>query len=132
MQIPFRGSGVIYYLDKEYKCSLYYKEEGGGIVLDINHRTESGIGNFIELPLEIAELSGKLDSGFEFTLLELSRRGTTDNISSGVTVYKYYAEYLLSGIKKSASEVQCFSEVNFVLADIWAQSELKKCMLFQI
>lgn len=126
MQIPFRGSGVIYYSDKEYKCSLYYKEEGGWIVLDINHRTESGIGNFIELPLEIAELSGKLDSGFEFTLLELSRRGTTDNISSGVTVYKYYAEYLLSGIKKSASEVQCFSEVNFVLADIveWGEESI--------
>lgn len=126
MQIPFRGSGVIYYLDREYKCLLYYKEEGGGIVLKITQRSEHGIGNYLELPLEITNLSGKLDTGFEFTLLELSRRGMSDDISMGVTVYTYFAEYLLSGIKKASSETQGFSKVNFVLANIveWGEESI--------
>lgn len=126
MQIPFRGSGVIYYSDKEYRCSLYYKEEGGGIIIEIEHRSECGIGDFLELPIEIIELSGKLDSGFEFTLLELSRISTSDNISAGLTVYKCFAEYLLSGIKKTSAEAQRFSEVDFVLANIveWGEESI--------
>lgn len=126
MQIPFRGSGVVYYYDKEYKCSLYYTEDGGGIILQIKHRSEHGIGDYLELPLEIEELGGKLDSGYEFTLLELNRGSMNDNLSTGVTVYTYYAEYLLSGIKNKPSEVQTFSKVNFVLADIveWGEESI--------
>lgn len=126
MRIPFRGSGVIYYSDREYKCSLYYKEEGGGIVLKITQHSEHGIGNYLELPLEITNLSGKLDTGFEFMLLELSRRGMSDDISMGITVYTYFAEYLLSGINKASSEMQGFSKVNFVLVDIveWGEESI--------
>lgn len=126
MQIPFRGSGIVYYSNKEYKCSLYYTEEGGGIVLQIKHHSEHGIGDFLEVPLEIEKLSGKLDSGYEFTLLELNRGGMNDNISTGVTVYTYYAEYLLSGIKNTSTEGQTFSKVDFVLADIveWGEESI--------
>lgn len=118
MKIPFRGSGQVCYKDREYKCSLYYTEEGGVIVLKIHYRSDLGIGNYLELPLEIDELSGKLDSGYEFTLLGLTRGGMEDYLSAEVTTYTYYAEYLLSGIKNLSSEAQTFSKVNFVLADI--------------
>ena len=126
MQIPFRGSGIVYYLDREYKCSLYYTEDGGGIILQINHHSELGLGDYLELPLEIDELSGKLASGYEFTLVDLNRGGMDDDISSGLTVYTYYADYLLSGIKSTSSEKQTFSKVNFVLADIveWGEESI--------
>lgn len=126
MKIPFRGSGVVYYSDKKYECSLYYNEDGGDIVLHIKQHSELGIGGYLDIPLEIVELSGKLDSGYEFTILNLNRGRTSNNVSTGVTVYTYYAEYLLSGVKSISSEMITFSNVNFVLADIveWGEESV--------
>lgn len=31
MKIPYRGSGKVYYADKEYQCDLYYNEKQGGM-----------------------------------------------------------------------------------------------------
>ena len=36
MELPYRGSGKVYYADKEYPCDLYYNENEGGIILKIN------------------------------------------------------------------------------------------------
>ncbi len=126
MQIPFRGSGVVYFSDKVYKCALYYSETCGGIVLQIRHRPNHGLGDYLELPLEIDELCGELDSGYEFTLIDLERGEMSNDISSGMTVYTYYAEYLLSGIKNDSFEKQTFSNVSFVLANIveWGEESV--------
>ena len=126
MQIPFRGSGKVYFSHKEYMCALYYSENGDGIVLKIIKHTKHGIGNFLELPLEIEELSGRLDSGYEFTLLGLKRRETKDNISSRVSEYVYYAEYMFSGVKNDTEDRQTFSRVNFVISDIveWGEESI--------
>ena len=56
MQIPFRGSGKVYYSDKEYACALYYSKDGGSVVVKVIKHTKSGIGNYLELPLEIEVL----------------------------------------------------------------------------
>ena len=53
MQIPYRGSGTVYFNAKEYRCDLYYSENFGGIVLKINTINENTIGSFLQLPLEI-------------------------------------------------------------------------------
>lgn len=126
MQIPFRGSGKVYFSDKEYMCTLYYSENGDGIVLKIIKHTIHGIGNFLELPLEIEELSGRLDTGYEFTLLGLERRKTKDNISSRVSEYVYCAEYMFSGVKNDTEDRQTFSRVNFVISDIveWGEESI--------
>ena len=126
MQIPFRGSGKVYYSDKEYACALYYSKDGGSVVVKVIKHTKSGIGNYLELPLEIEVLSGKLESGYQFTLLELQRAETKDNISSKVSEYVYYAEYMLSGIKKETKNKQTFSRVDFVISDIvkWGEESV--------
>ena len=124
MEIPYRGSGIIFYNNKEYKCDLYFSENKGKVILKVYSRSEHDIGSFLELPLEIDEVSGKVESGYEFTLLNLKRGGMIDNVSSGVTEYTYYAEFLLSGIGNHSLERQTFSKVNFVLSNIMEWGEL--------
>ena len=69
MELPYRGSGKVYYADKEYQCDLYYNERQGGIILKINVKNKNIIGSFLEVPLEMPYFCGQLDSGFKFTLL---------------------------------------------------------------
>ena len=52
MELPYRGSGKVYYADKEYQCDLYYNEKEGGIVLKINVKNKNTIGSFLEVPLK--------------------------------------------------------------------------------
>ncbi|SFG07311.1 hypothetical protein SAMN04487761_10383 [Lachnospiraceae bacterium C7] len=126
MQLPFRGSGVVNYSNKEYKCALYYSDNGGGIVLKIMQLTETGFGDFFELPLEIKELSARLDTGYEFTLIDLIREKTNDNLSTRVSEYTYYAKYLFSGVNKKFSEKSTFSKIDFELEDIveWGEDSI--------
>ena len=53
MELPYRGSGKVYYADKEYQCDLYYNERQGGIILKINVKNKNRIGSFLEVPLEM-------------------------------------------------------------------------------
>lgn len=120
MQIPYRGSGKIHYNSKEYRCDLYYSENLGGIVLKINTVDENSIGDFLQFPLEIACLSGELDSGFKFTLLDLMRTGMQNLISYGKSVYTFHANYLLSGIGLEDQSAPSFHKVQYTLSNIIA------------
>ena len=40
MELQYRGSGKVYFNEKEYKCDLYYNEKLGGIILKINVKNE--------------------------------------------------------------------------------------------
>lgn len=46
MEIPYRGSGKVYYADKEHQCDLYYNEKQGGIILKINIKNKNRIDTF--------------------------------------------------------------------------------------
>ena len=118
MQLPYRGSGKVFLNDKEYQCDLYYSEKLGGIVLKINTINEKTIGSFLEVPIEISWLSGKLDSGFEFVLLELIRTGMENLISYGRSVYTFRANYLLSGIGSQNQTTPTFHKVQYTLSNI--------------
>ena len=118
MQIPYRGSGVVYFNAKEYRCDLYYSENLGGIVLKINTIDESTIGSFLQLPLEISCLSGELDTGFKFTLLDLIRTRMENLISYGKSVYTFRANYLLCGIRLEDQPAPTFHKVQYTLSNI--------------
>lgn len=118
MQIPYRGSGKICYNAKEYRCDLYYSENLGGIVLKINTVDKNSIGSFLQFPLEIACLSGELDSGFKFTLLDLFRTGMENLISYGRSVYTFRANYLLCGILLEDQPAPTFHKVQYILSNI--------------
>ena len=74
MQLPYRGSGKVYFSAKEYRCDLYYSEKLGGIILKINTIDENTIGSFLQLPLEIyasrinANWNAELDSLWKICL----------------------------------------------------------------
>ena len=91
MGIPYRGSGKIYYSEKEFKCDLYYDENEGEIIVIVNVTHEQSFGDYLALPLEIPFLCGQLEDGFLFTLINNSRRGMKDYPSYGHTEYTYYA-----------------------------------------
>lgn len=118
MQIPYRGSGTVYFNAKEYRCDLYYSENFGGIVLKINTINENTIGSFLQLPLEISCLSGELDSGFKFTLLDLIRTNMENLISYGRSVYTFRANYLLCGMRLEDQPVPTFHKVQYILSNI--------------
>lgn len=118
MGIPYRGSGKVLFSAKEYKCALYYSEDSGSIAINIFNETESGVSSFLELPLEITELSGRLESGYKFTLINLTRDSMNDNLSSRITTFTYCAEYMISGISNAPNENVTFSKIGFVLSDI--------------
>ena len=118
MELPYRGSGKVYYADKEYQCDLYYNEKEGGIILKINVKNKNRIGSFLEVPLEMPYLSGQLDSGFKFTLLDLRRLNTEDLISYGTTVFTFDASYILCGIGEKGQTEQTFYKAQYTLSDI--------------
>ena len=118
MQLPYRGSGKVNFNGKEYQCDLYYSEKLGGIVIKINTIDENTIGSFLQLPLEISCLSGQLDSGFNFTLLNLIRTGMENLISYGRSVYTFHAKYLLSGLESGNQAAPTFHKVQYTLSNI--------------
>lgn len=118
MQLPYRGSGKIYFNSKEYLCDLYYSERYDGIVINVSTIDEDTVGSYLELPLEISCLSGKLDTGFEFTLLELIRTGMENLITYKRSVYTFSANYLLSGIHAENQQSPTFHKVQYVLSNI--------------
>lgn len=118
MQLPYRGSGKVYFNSKEYQCDLYYSENLGGIVIKINTVDENTIGSFLQLPLEISCLSGQLDSGFKFTLLNLIRTRMENLISYGKSVYTFHAKNLLCGVDSEDQAIPTFCKVQYTLSNI--------------
>lgn len=126
MELPYRGSGKVVFGQKEYLCDLYYNEEEGGILLKINVKHEKSLGNFLEVPFEIPYLCGQLESGFKFTLLNLTRTGMQDLISYGISEYTFFAEYILCGIGGLIQQEQTFYKVSYVLSNIveWGEESI--------
>ncbi len=126
MELPYRGSGKTIFNEKEYRCDLYYNEKEGGILLKINVKHEQGFGNFLEVPLEIPYLCGELETGFKFTLLNLTRTGMQDLISYGISEYTFWAEYILCGIGGLIQQEQTFYKVSYVLSNIveWGEESI--------
>lgn len=118
MELQYRGSGKVYYIKKEYRCDLYYNEKEGGILLQIIVKNEKGFGSFSVFPFDVPFLCGQLESGFKFTLLQLVRSGMKDLISSGITEYTFYADYLLCGIGGNSLHEQTFHKVIYTLSNI--------------
>lgn len=126
MELQYRGSGKVFFNEKEYQCDLYYNEKQGGIILKINVKNEKTMGNFMEVPLEISHLCGKLETGFIFTLLKLNRIGMQDLVSYGMSVFTFSAEYILCGIGSENGSEQTFCSVNYTLSNIidWAEESI--------
>lgn len=126
MELQYRGSGKVYYNSKEYNCDLYYNEKLGGILLKINIRHKKMLGNFLELPLEMPVLCGKLNTGFRFTLLKLTRTGMQDLVSYGTTVYTFVSQYLVCGISNKNNSAPTFHKVQYRLSNIieWGEESV--------
>ena len=126
MEIPYRGTGKVYYSEKEYQCDLYYSENEGGIVLVVNVLHEKAFGKYLELPLEIPFLCGQLENGFKFTLIGIIRKGMKDYPSYGHTDYTYYAENLFCGVGGNKNSEQRFCRIDFVLSNIveWGEESV--------
>lgn len=118
MQLPYRGSGKVNFNSTEYQCDLYYSEHLGGIVIKINTVDENTIGSYLELPLEISCMSGQLNTGFKFTLLNLIRTGMKNLISYGKSEYTFHASYLLCGIQADSLQSLTFHRVMYTLSNI--------------
>ena len=124
MELPYRGSGDIFFNDNKYRCDLYYSEKLGGIVIKVNVKNEKIIGNFLELPIEISCLHGQLDSGFHFALLDLFRTSMQDLVSYGTSVYTFEAKHILCGFNKEEQIEPTFYKVEYVLSNIVEWGEM--------
>lgn len=118
MELPYRGSGKIYYNDKEYQCDLYYKEKSEGVILKINIKNNKALGNNPEVPLKIPYLGGELTSGFRFGLLQLSRIKTQYSVPNRTSIYTYNAEYIFCGIGEHELKGPTFHKAEYTLSNI--------------
>ncbi|MGI6173373.1 MAG: HEPN domain-containing protein [Christensenellales bacterium] len=128
IEVPYRGSGKVYFDEKEYQCDLYYNEEQGGIRILLNVKNEKSLGNFLQVPLELPHLCGRLENGFMFTLLRLKRIKTEGLVSYRMTRFTYNAEYILCGVISEGNHEQTFHTVEFVLSNIveWGEESVYK------
>lgn len=126
MELQYRGSGKVYYDEREYGCDLYYNSKEGGIILKIRVKHEKGFGDFLKLPLEISYICGQLETGFLFTLVNLNRYETRDEVSFGITVYTFAADYIFCGVGGNTQKEQTFHIVNYTLTNImeWGESSV--------
>lgn len=120
MEVPYRGSGKIYYSENEYQCDLFYKESQGGIVLRIRVEIKYALGDYLKFPLETPYLCGQIENGFMFTLLNLTRCGMTEHLSYGYCEYLYKADYILCGVGGNKQSEQTFHKICFTLSNIIA------------
>lgn len=116
MTLSFRGSGKVFYKDKELECDLYLNENEGGILFNI--RVNEAIASYLTLPLDIEQLSGELSNGYKFTLINASRTKTNSNISTQQSTFTYQAEYLLEGIGEDKADNLLFDKMYFSIPGI--------------
>lgn len=118
MEMPYRGTGNVFISEAEYQCDLYFSENNGGIALIINVRNGGVPASFIEIPLELSCLCGQLSNGFKFTLINLRRYDTQDDMSAKLTKFCYSAEYIFCGIGDK-EQIDCtFNKVEYTISDI--------------
>lgn len=118
MQVQYKGFGKVRYAEKEYECKLYYSEKEGGIIIVLTVKNKNRIGDFFELPLGIPFLSGQLESGFKFTLLQLFRKETKNLFSYGITEFTFSAKYIICGFEEESQSEPSFRKVNYTLSNI--------------
>lgn len=116
MELSYNGSGKILYREKKYRCDLYLKEDEGGILFKIY--IDEPVASFIELPLEIDCLPGKLDNGFNFTAFRCSRTHTEHRVTEGCSVFTFQAHFMLKGIGSDNPDGTKLYKVVFGLAGI--------------
>ena len=117
MELYYKGSGKIFYFEKEYECDLYWNKGEGGILLNIISKSRE-TGNFFKFPLDIPFLIGELSTGLKFTLLNLKRKGVHEYFSDGYTEFSFYVDYILYGVANSKSNEQTFHKIRFTLSNI--------------
>ena len=116
MELSYSGSGSMLYQEKEYRCDLYLNEDEGGILFKIY--VDKAMASFIELPIEIDCLPGRLDNGFNFTAFGCSRTNMENRISEGRSVFTFQAHSMLKGVGTSNPNGTQLYKVQFGLADI--------------
>lgn len=116
MQLTYSGSGTVYFRKDKYKCDLYLNKKCGGILINIS--VDGAFASFLEFPLKIKLLSGELSTGYKFSLLNCSRGNTKGLVSEGITVFSYYAQYMVEGIESTDYNNINFYKVRFQLSDI--------------
>jgi len=96
MNLKYSGSGIVVYNQNEYQCKLYINENQGGILIKIS--VNKPFANFLELPFNIKFLSGELNTGYKFSLVNCSRNKMENLISEGKSVYTYLSQYMFKGV----------------------------------
>ncbi len=116
MNLNYSGSGIVVYNKKEYQCDLYINENQGGVLIKIS--MNKIFASILELPFNIGFLSGELNTGYKFSLVNCSRNKMEDLISEGKSVYTYFAQYLFNGVGgKDINYVKLYKVV-YELSDI--------------
>lgn len=116
MELNYIGSGKIFFQSKEYDCHLYINEKQGGILIKID--ISCICVNFLELPIELSYISGRLNNGFCFTLHTCFRTKTEDFISRKKSVLSYTAKYMFKGILSESENNYSFNKIIFELSNI--------------
>lgn len=96
MNLNYSGSGIVVYNQNEYLCDLYINENQGGILIKIS--VNKPLASFLELPFNIKFLSGELNTGYKFSLVNCSRNKMENLISEGTSVYTYLSQYMFKGV----------------------------------
>lgn len=82
---------------REYQCHLYTNENQGGIQIKIY--LNEPLASLLALPFSIGFLSGELNTGYKFSLVNcLSNHMVENNLSTDMSVYTYSSKYMLKGV----------------------------------
>ena len=83
--------------EKEYIGDLYLNKDKGGIILYIRIPNIGPMLSFLELPLEIAFITGTTTNGAKITLVDCLRISTKSRLGSE-DIFGYQARFMLDGI----------------------------------
>lgn len=117
MELGYQGSGSVELNGKIRECHLYLNEEEGGILLEIV--VNKGLPSTLELPNRITELKVELSNGAKFILFDAFRsKGVSSNISEGISVFSFGAEYYVSGFGSLEKFNNKFKSVFFEISGL--------------
>lgn len=117
MELSYQGSGSVELQGKIRQCHLYLNKEEGGILLEID--VNDGFASILELPDRIQELKVKLSNGAKFILFNAFRsKGVSSDISAGISVFSFGAEYLVSGFGSLDKFNNKFKSISFEISGV--------------
>lgn len=124
-EIQTGGTWKVNNTEPEYIGELYTNDEFGSIVIEIHISNSGRPLSYLEIPYNIAFISGCTSSGAKITLIDCKRIKTESRFLSE-DIFSYAAKFMVNGFSFEKTSDITFDQVRFRLSNTFEWGGIKK------